>query len=90
MRAVAPRTGAPEVTIAEDQPEYLPVTVAIYDHGNHRTLLCRFTFTAEERAEIAAGADLYVGQLNFPHSPGMTPINVRVGPGEWQLAEDGG
>lgn len=30
MRAIAPRTGAPETTLAEEQEEYLPLTVANY------------------------------------------------------------
>lgn len=87
MRCVAPRTGAPEVMVAENQEEYLTVTVAIHHNpdGAGRYLLTRWTFTPEERDRIAKGEDLYVAQLNFG-SP-MTPINACVGPGWW--AEDG-
>ncbi len=84
MRAIAPRTGANEQTFAENQEEYSPITVAI-----HRTpegqcsLLTRWTLTAEERAAVAAGEDIYVGQLNF--GTPMTPIIVQCGPGAFQV-----
>jgi hypothetical protein len=88
MRFVAPRLGnAPEATIAEDQLEYRPITVAILEHGDGtRTLVARLRLDAKERAAIAAGEDLYVGQLNFQNGPGspewqpMTPLMVSVGP----------
>lgn len=84
MRMIAPRTGAPEITVAEDQEEYMPITVALYDHPDGvRTILARFTFSAEERAAIAAGADVYFGQLNFGGP--MTPINACVGAGDWTV-----
>ncbi|MHB1065708.1 MAG: hypothetical protein ACYC1Z_14675 [Georgenia sp.] len=85
MRMIAPRTGAPEITVAEEQHEYLPITVALYDHPDGvRTILARFTFTPEERAAVAAGADVYFGQLNFGGP--MTPINACVGAGDWQVS----
>jgi hypothetical protein len=65
MRAVSPDIpGCHEQVIAEDQPEYMPIPVAILPHDLGRNLLTRWRFTPEERAAIAAGADLYVGQLN--------------------------
>ena len=82
MRSVAPRIpGTEERTVAEDQMEYLPITVAILDPPpsfppEGRIILARFTLTPEERARIAAGEDLYVGQLNFG-SP-MTPLLVSL------------
>jgi hypothetical protein len=82
-RMIAPRTGAPEVTVAEEQEEYLPITVALYlDEKGARHILTRWTFTAEERAAIAAGEDVYVAQLGAPNTP-MTPMNVLVGPGTY-------
>lgn len=82
MRSIAPRTGAPEVTVAEDQAEYMPLTVSTYEYENgSRGLLTRWTFTPEERHAIAAGEDLYVMQLNF--GTPMTPLIVRCGPGDF-------
>jgi hypothetical protein len=80
MRAIAPRTGAEELTFAEDQSEYLPVTIAVYPEyePGARGLLWRFSFTPEEREAIAKGEDVYVMQLNF-NTP-MTPMSFHVGP----------
>lgn len=84
MRPIAPRTGAPEATIAEEQEEYMPITVALYEYPNGaRGLLTRWTFTPEERAQIAAGEDVYVHQLNF--GTPMTPLIVRAGPGDFAV-----
>lgn len=61
MRPIAPRIdGLPELTIAEDQHDYMPITAAIveYSDGVH-VRVCRWTFTPEEREQVAAGADLY-------------------------------
>lgn len=84
MRPVAPRTGAPEVTIAEEQEEYMPVTAAIYCHNDGSTvILTRWTLTPDERRKVAAGEDIYIGQLNFG-SP-MTPLVVSCGPGPYAI-----
>lgn len=79
MRMIAPRTGAPEITVAEDQPEYLALTAAVYDN----TLLTRWTFTPEERARIAAGEDLYLGVMTFGRP--LQPLSVQVGAEGWVL-----
>jgi hypothetical protein len=82
MRPIAPRTGAPEMTFAEEQEEYMPLTVALYQYDNGvRGLLTRWTPTAEERAALARGEDIYVQQLNFGGP--MTPLIVRVGAGDF-------
>lgn len=79
MRPIAPRTGAPEQTIAEDQPEYQPITIGLYPYTDGSLgMLCRFTFTAEERAAIAAGEDVYVMQLSF--NAKFAPLHVQCGP----------
>lgn len=81
MRMVAPRTGAHEITLAEDQREYRPLVAAVYrrpDMGNAIQLLTRWTFTAEERAAIAAGEDLYLGILTFGQP--LQPLSPQVGP----------
>ncbi|HLT92108.1 MAG TPA: hypothetical protein VKZ85_14335 [Woeseiaceae bacterium] len=80
MRMIAPRTGAHEITLAEDQLEYSPLVVALYyDHEQKSALLLsRWTFTPEERAAIAAGEDLYLGVLT--HGQPFQPISLAVGP----------
>lgn len=87
MRPIAPRTGAPEVTISEEQEEYMPVTVAVYryDDGS-RCFLTRWTLTPDERKRIAAGEDFYVGQLNF--GAPMTPLIVQCGAGNFVVEAD--
>ena len=82
MRSVAPRIdGCEEATYAEEQAEYLPITVAVIpppagypERG--RILLTRWQLNDEDRRRIAAGEDLYVGQLNFGGP--MTPLIVSV------------
>lgn len=88
MRPVAPRTGAPEVMVAEHQEEYMPLAVALYDYTDGtRGLLTRWTFTPEERAAIAGGEDVYVHQTNF--GTPMTPLIVRCGPGDFTCQAPG-
>jgi hypothetical protein len=83
MRPVAPRTGDPEQTYAENQLEYAAVTVAIHDNGDgSRYLLTRWRLTDEEKAAVARGEDVYVAQLNFGQS--MTPLVVQIGAGWFQ------
>jgi hypothetical protein len=90
MRPVAPRTGAPEQTIAEEQEEYLPATVAFYrftDTPKAVGVLWRYTFSAEEREQIAAGEDVYIMHIQ-PNGPApITPMSARVGPGPWATGE---
>jgi len=88
VRPVAPRIGYPEVTFAEEQEEYLPVTIAIRPLGDgQRGLVWRFTFTPGERAAIAAGEDVYIQQLNFGGP--MTPMSFLVGPTAFVNPTDG-
>lgn len=59
MHQVAPRTGAEEITLAEEQPEYKPLVAARYDvafaddRPPARALLTRWRFTPEERQQLA-------------------------------------
>jgi hypothetical protein len=78
---IAPRVGATERTYAEEQAEYMPITVAVVpiENGPYRGacyLLARYTLTAEERRRVAEGEDLYVAQLNFGDP--MTPLRVGL------------
>jgi DNA polymerase I-like protein with 3'-5' exonuclease and polymerase domains len=71
MRPVAPRIGGEEIMLAEEQTEYrtLPATpVAI---GDQLGLCTRWTFTPEERAQIAAGEDLFLDIVSDPSQLGV-------------------
>lgn len=85
-RFIAPRTGAQEITIAEEQHEYDQLTGAVYwDSQYHSPLiLVRLTFSAQERLAIAEGEDLYIGELVFDRA--FTPLQVQVGPGYFRQA----
>lgn len=79
MRMVAPRTGAPEITIAEDQHEYMPLTVAQYRFSDGSIgVLSRWRLNEYERAAIANGEDLYICMLTGGGP--MQPIAPQVGP----------
>lgn len=84
-RFISPDTGAREFVIAEDQLDYLPISVAEYVDTDimSRVLVCRLTFTTEERLAIARGEDVYIGQAIFDHR--FFPLQVSVGPGLFAL-----
>lgn len=87
MRAVAPRVGCPEETLAEEQEQFLPLTVAFveYEDGTRGTMT-RWRLDDAERAQLAAGADLYLTLLTFG-SP-MQPIQLSVGRPGWAPEEE--
>jgi hypothetical protein len=80
MRPIAPRIrGLDEVTVAENQAEYRPVTVAIRRSDTHQgatEIITRWTFSEEERSRIAAGDDILVTQLSW--SGRMAPMDVTL------------
>jgi hypothetical protein len=81
MRMVAPRTGAVEISIAEEQLEYKPLVAAMYQnpaYGGALTLLTRWRLTEEEKARVAAGEDLYLSVMTFGQP--LQPLNLQVGP----------
>lgn len=90
MRPVAPRVAyqgqdMPEIGCAEDQPEYMPITITPIYHGDGTvTVLTRWKPTPEERTAIANGADIYVGTV---HAEGylMNPLMVSVDPKIWNV-----
>ena len=85
MRTIAPRTGAPEQTIAEDQEEYMPVTVCLYQTEGKAVLLMRWTFTDEERNQICDGEDLYLAVLTQGQL--LQPVAMQVGSEGWIVEE---
>lgn len=64
------------LTLAKDQPEYIPLPIARITSNTMVPLVSRWTFTDEERAAIAAGGDLYLTLYSFgrPHMPVMLTI----------------
>lgn len=88
MRPVAPRTGAYEIMVAENQEEYQPLCIALYTRPGSpgdepEILLTRWTMTPEERQRIANGEDLYISQMTFGKP--LNPMQVQVGPEGWTL-----
>lgn len=64
------------VTYAKDQPAYKPLPVARL-HGMEGRVVSRWTLTSEERAQIAAGEDLYIEVLTFGQP--LQPLLPTVG-----------
>ena len=84
MRMVAPRTGAPEVTLAEDQPEYCPLVAAVYvDAQGVEHLLTRWRLSEKERDQVAAGEDIYLACMTFGRP--LQPLMMQVGPEGWSV-----
>lgn len=75
MRMVRPKLDAPQVTIAEEQAEFKPVTAALVhnrlypavqsQHGPLNAIVLAFRPNDKERARLAAGEDIYVSLLTF-------------------------
>jgi hypothetical protein len=88
MKAVTPMLEAPQLRVAEDQPQYTPVTVALMhnpdfiarqrrDGTRYNAVVMAFRPSDEERAQLAAGADIYVSLLTFGEP--QQPIIVTAG-----------
>jgi hypothetical protein len=85
VRMIPPEVKAPKTCIAKNQPEYSVLTVARVTHPlygvaeecDHNSLLMAFRPTAEERAAISSGADIYVSLLTG--GAPMQPILTLVG-----------
>lgn len=77
MRAVAPRIGGlTEVTLAEEQPDLMPITAAVVDYADgSRAWLTRWRLTSEEWEKIGRGSDIYLMVLGER----MAPIAPFVG-----------
>ena len=71
-----------EQVIALEQEQYYPIiTARIIFQDQSRSSMVRFRFTDEERALIARGADLIIGQ---PHHGSMMPLSTQLAmPGEY-------
>ncbi len=71
-----------EQVVALGQDKYYPIVVARVTHPDGEPgSYTRFRFTDAERAQIAAGADLILGQ---PHHFSMMPVSLQLAmPGEY-------
>ena len=86
-RPVAPRVGAPEVMMAQDQDQYLTVCVALITYSDQsQAVMTRWRLSDEERALIAAGNDVYLTLMTFGQP--MQPITMEIGPPEWAVEEE--
>jgi hypothetical protein len=87
---VRPKLAAPQLTIAEDQHEYKPVTAAMVRHPLYPTTSDRaedtnsfvlaFQPSVDEVARLADGEAIYVSLLTFNRP--MQPIIVSIGAAE--------
>lgn len=87
MKTVQPMTGAHEVTVAANQPEYDPLVCALYWDEDMKTpvVLSRWKPSDEERERIAAGEDLYLAVLTFGEP--LQPLCLQVGPEGWNRGD---
>jgi hypothetical protein len=79
MRPVAPRTGGEEITYGGGDV-FSAMTIALHPVEDTDALISqvtRWTFTAEERARVAAGEDVYFSLLREPGP--ITPVAASVG-----------
>jgi len=84
VRPVSPDTGAPEVTLAEEQLEYAALVAAVYTWPDGDTfVLTRWRFSDEERERIANGEDLYLNTIT--HGKPFQPVRLTVGTEDWML-----
>lgn len=80
MRMISPQVVAPQITIAEEQAEFKPITAAIVNSGAHgnracvcdgetvevpNSILLAFRPSDDERARLACGDDIYISLLTF-------------------------
>jgi hypothetical protein len=85
VRPISPRTGAVELVLAKDQPQYIPLPAALYHDSSTGSveLVTRWTLTDEERLAVAEGADIFLGTLTFDQP--YQPVRMQVGPQHYQL-----
>jgi hypothetical protein len=75
-----------EQVIALGQEEYYPIIVARVAYSDDSNIsLTRYRPSPTERALLAAGADILLGQ---PHHSSMMPISIQLAmPGDYPAAE---
>lgn len=65
-----------EKVYAKAQPQYNPLRTLVSNRGE-RSVLSRWGLTEEQRAKVAAGADIYLELLTFGDP--LQPIRMGVG-----------
>lgn len=82
MRAVAPRVGCEEVTLAAEQEDYHEITAAVvrYEDGSVG-MLTRWRLTELEKYAVFRGDDLYLTVLT--NGRPVQPVMLEVGPPAW-------
>jgi len=76
MKAVQPQVpGYDTHILAREQTEYVQLPAVFTEVANVPCVVTRWTFTPEERAAIAAGADVWLEMLTF----GERANPVRLG-----------
>lgn len=68
---------AKEKIFAKNQPEYMPLP-ALVSEDKRRIVTTRWELTAKDRAEIAAGADVFISLMTFGHP--LQPLLVYIAP----------
>lgn len=78
MRMVSPDIGLPEVTLAQDQHEYIELTASVlHFNDGSQGLLTRWRLSEEEKQRLVDGEDLFVTLLTFGQP--MQPVHISVG-----------
>lgn len=79
--------GAPEIVIAKDQPEYIPLPAIVLD-GPERKIVTRWELDDEDRARLAAGGSVYLSVWTF--GAHLQPIELTtIEPQLQMLTPDG-
>jgi hypothetical protein len=86
MRNVSPRIVGPLCRVAEDQPQYTPVTVIPAVNPNHplpkhNTVIMCFEPSADDRQKIINGENIYIALLT--NGSPQQPISISIGPERW-------
>ena len=67
------RWGVSEITIAKDQPEYVPLPALKFQDG---LVVTRWSLSWKERLTILLGGSVYLGLLTYNHP--LQPIRIST------------
>lgn len=70
---VIPDGRCPDVIIAKDQPEYLPLPAIVLEDG---TVITRWHFSLWERLRLLLFGDLWLSVLTFNHP--LQPVRLET------------
>jgi heme-degrading monooxygenase HmoA len=78
VRSVQPQVpGFEEHILARDQTEYAQLPAVFTEVESIPCVVTRWTFTPEERAAVAAGADLWLEMLTFGERANPVKLGVE-------------